>query len=349
MSTYPVVVIGAGIVGASIAYHLAVRGADVTLVDAGLPGSGATRHSFGWIGRSPGDSSPAGELRALGLRHWERLAREVPGLEVHWSGALVWGDEFGSLAPRDADAATLEPRLVETPTAAEFRPDDGWVDPVRATESLIGAARARGASVRFGTPVTRLVTSRDGVVEGVQLGGEDLAASTVVVAAGVGATALCATAGVDLSMRSSPAIMVRLRTSSGLVRGIVANDLFEARQDVDGTVLMPLDYDQQISSEDLREVGEEALRVFTESFTGADDATLVSAEIGWRPMMADGKPGVGSAGVPGLYVAVAHPGITLAGVIGHAAAEEILTQTERTELTAHRPPSGRRNRTLRPT
>lgn len=349
MSTNPVIVIGAGIVGASIAYHLSVHGADVTVIDAGLPGSGATRHSFGWIGRSPGDSSPAGELRALGLRHWERLAREVPALQVHWSGALVWGEDFGSLAPRDADAATLEPRLVEPPTAAEFRPGDGWVDPVRASESLIGAARAHGASVRFGTPVTRLVTSRDGVVHGVQLGGEDLVASTVVVAAGVGSTALCATAGVDLSMLSSPAIMVRLRASSGLVRGIVANDLFEARQDVDGTVLMPLDYDQQISSEDLWEVGEEALRLFTESFTGADDATLVSAEIGWRPMMADGKPRVGSTGVPGLYAAVAHPGITLAGVIGHAAAEEILTQTERTELAAQRSPSGRRNQSLHPT
>lgn len=349
MSTHPLIVIGAGIVGASIAYHLAVRGADVTLVDAGLPGSGATRHSFGWIGRSPGDSSPTGELRALGLRHWERLAREVPGLEVHWSGALVWGEDFGSLASRDADAATLEPRLVEPPTAAEFRPGDGWVDPVRATESLIVAARASGASVRFGSPVTRLVTTRDGAVEGVQLGREALAASTVVVAAGVGSTALCATAGIDLPMLSSPAIMVRLRMSSGLVRGIVANDRFEARQDVDGTVLMPLDYDQQTSSQDLREAGEQALRLFRESFTGADDATLVSAEIGWRPMTADGQPRVGPAEVPGLYIAVAHPGITLGGIVGHAAADEILTQTDRAELAAHRPASLRRNDPRHPT
>ncbi|MDQ0642252.1 NAD(P)/FAD-dependent oxidoreductase [Microbacterium murale] len=338
MSMRPVIVIGAGIIGASITYHLAVRGADVTLVDAGLPGAGATRHSFGWIGRSPGDSSPAGELRALGRSHWERLAREVRGLEVHWSGALVWGEHFAGRGPRDTHAATREPRLVEPPRHAEFRPDDGWVDPVRATESLISAAREHGASVRFGAPVTRLVTTRDGAVDGVELGQEILAASTVAVAAGVGSTALCATAGVNLPMLSSPVVMVRLRASSGLVRGIVANDQFEARQDVDGTVLIPLDYDKHTSTDELRRTGEEALRVFMASFTGADDATLVSAEIGWRPMMADEKPRVGYAEASGLYVAVAHPGITLASVIGHAAAEEILARTDRDEPAAHRSP-----------
>src|SRR5690606_31929544 len=76
--THAVIVIGAGIMGASIAYHLAARGADVTLVEAGMPGGGATRHSFGWIGRAPADFSPPGELQALGRQNWARLAREVP-------------------------------------------------------------------------------------------------------------------------------------------------------------------------------------------------------------------------------------------------------------------------------
>ncbi|MEV4776680.1 NAD(P)/FAD-dependent oxidoreductase [Microbacterium sp. LWH12-1.2] len=337
MSTPPVIVIGAGILGASITYHLAARGADVALVDAGLPGAGATRHSFGWIGRSPSDLSPAGELRALGRLHWERLAREVPGLDVHWSGALVWGDHFASVATRDGQAAMREPHLTAPPALSEFRPDDGWLNPTRATEALISAAQANGASVRFGTPVTRLVSSRGGVIDGIELGSEKLNASTVVVAAGIGSSALCATAGLELPMVSSPAIMVRLRAPSGIVRGIVANDLFEARQDVDGTVLMPLDYNKESSTEELMQAGEDARRLFGESFTGAQEAALLSAEIGWRPMTADGEPRVGYAGTPGVYVAVAHPGITLASVIGDAAAEEILTRTARDELARYRP------------
>ena len=47
------VVIGAGIVGASIGYHLAARGADVTLIDKNKPGSGASSHSFAWINAGP--------------------------------------------------------------------------------------------------------------------------------------------------------------------------------------------------------------------------------------------------------------------------------------------------------
>jgi glycine/D-amino acid oxidase-like deaminating enzyme len=47
-----VIVVGAGIVGASVAYHAARAGAVVTLVDAGRPGAGVTAASFAWIGAS---------------------------------------------------------------------------------------------------------------------------------------------------------------------------------------------------------------------------------------------------------------------------------------------------------
>jgi glycine/D-amino acid oxidase-like deaminating enzyme len=44
-----VVIVGAGIVGASIAFHLTLRGTQVTVVDAGEPGQGASAVSFAWI------------------------------------------------------------------------------------------------------------------------------------------------------------------------------------------------------------------------------------------------------------------------------------------------------------
>ena len=56
-----VVVVGAGVVGASVAYHLARAGAPVTLIDrAAAPAAGATGQSFGWIGDRGGDW-PGGE------------------------------------------------------------------------------------------------------------------------------------------------------------------------------------------------------------------------------------------------------------------------------------------------
>ena len=53
------VVVGAGIVGASVAYHTARAGAVVTLIDAGRPGAGVTADSFAWIGASGVRTGPA--------------------------------------------------------------------------------------------------------------------------------------------------------------------------------------------------------------------------------------------------------------------------------------------------
>ncbi|MFZ5782451.1 MAG: FAD-dependent oxidoreductase [Pseudomonadota bacterium] len=49
MAALRVAIVGAGIVGAALAWHLARGGARVTVLEAGTPGDGATRHSWGWI------------------------------------------------------------------------------------------------------------------------------------------------------------------------------------------------------------------------------------------------------------------------------------------------------------
>lgn len=329
MLKHTVMVVGAGIVGASIAYHLSARGAQVTILDAEVPGAGASRHSFGWIGKSPWENSPAGQSRALGLQHWKRLAAEVPGLDLHWSGALVWGEDFaGGTDPISQEQAALhEPRLLMPPSQAGYKRDDGWLDPTRAAQALVRAAQRLGAHTSFGTPVTRVHRASDGAVVGVELGSETLLATTVVVAAGVGSAALCRTAGAELAMVSSPAVMVRLSAPQGLVRGIVANDEFEVRQSPDGTVLMPLDYHHETSTEELLRTAERARALFVDSFDGARDARSLSAEIGWRPMTADSQPRVGYSEVPGLYIAVVHPGVTLAAAVGDTAARDIAQQS----------------------
>ncbi|BCQ62888.1 hypothetical protein PBOI14_46380 [Pseudomonas sp. Boi14] len=66
-----VIVVGAGIVGAAIAYHLARQGAQVTVLEQDSPGSGVTRHSFAWI--NPHGEFPAA-ARALRPRRWQTTA-----------------------------------------------------------------------------------------------------------------------------------------------------------------------------------------------------------------------------------------------------------------------------------
>ncbi|MEU4238384.1 FAD-dependent oxidoreductase [Actinoplanes sp. NPDC026619] len=122
----PIVVVGAGIVGASIAYHLARAGAPVVVIgrDAGV-----TAASFAWIGGDQSGDWPGG---AAGLARfvsadWRRVEREVPEVGVRWCGSLRWPPEAGApraVAERSAagsDSWPGSPRQV----AAEIGPGAG--------------------------------------------------------------------------------------------------------------------------------------------------------------------------------------------------------------------------------
>jgi glycine/D-amino acid oxidase-like deaminating enzyme len=117
-----VVVAGAGIVGASVAYHLSKRGAAVALVDRGQPASECTSKSFAWIG--PGD--PTSPLAGQPLEDYHRLERELyPFMPISWSGVLMWRDnpfETERLA-HDHAAAGFDVRLVEASEIAHLEPN----------------------------------------------------------------------------------------------------------------------------------------------------------------------------------------------------------------------------------
>ena len=68
-----VVVIGAGIVGASLAYHLAGKGANVTLIEAGDIASGVTGGSFAWLNTSHPEPDPIAQLRGSAIKEYRRL------------------------------------------------------------------------------------------------------------------------------------------------------------------------------------------------------------------------------------------------------------------------------------
>lgn len=86
-----VVIAGAGIVGASIACHLAKRGAQVTVLEKQQPGSGATRNSFAWLNASFSKQPRSYyELNLAGMAGWRRLSLEFRDLQVQWGGSVQW-------------------------------------------------------------------------------------------------------------------------------------------------------------------------------------------------------------------------------------------------------------------
>src|SRR5215207_7989870 len=85
-----VIVVGAGIVGASIAWHLAVAGAQVIVVDAADAGGTATARSFAWVNASWGNPEPYFRFRVRSMAEWRRLAATVPDIPITWAGGLCW-------------------------------------------------------------------------------------------------------------------------------------------------------------------------------------------------------------------------------------------------------------------
>ena len=363
-----VVIVGAGIVGAAVAYELALAGAAVTLVDKSLPASGVTGDSFGWIGGPSGADVPDGSwpLRRGALEAYRRLQGQLPGVRVRWAGSLSW-DEQGPAEDRPlgpderlldaAQALRLEPNLAVPPARALYKDSDGAVDPVLVTDALVEAARAHGARLIVGAAVTAL-SARGGRVRGVQTSRGFLAADTVVVTAGVDAPLLCAPLGVDLPIAPSPALLLRFTAAPGLVRTLVASPHLEVRQTSDGLLLVAAAYHQEASQDDLDRTAREMLDRLTATFTGAadihaaeiraveirppgirpPDIRLVSARLAARPMPADGLPVIGPLpGISGIYLAVMHSGVTLAPVAARFIAAELAHGSEAEELDGVRP------------
>jgi glycine/D-amino acid oxidase-like deaminating enzyme len=342
-----VAVVGAGIVGAAAAYEAARAGAEVALLDKSLPASGVTADSFAWIGgpRIADVPDPSTPLRRTVLQDYRRWEVEVPGVRVHWRGALMWGDEqsddYGHLGADEhildaTQVGLMEPHLQDLPTRALHIESHGAIDPVAVTQALVRAAQEHGARLMANSAVTGLEL-RDRQVVGVQASTGFLAADTVVVTAGVDAPMLCRPLGFDVPVAPSPALLVRFTAPPGLVRTLVATPHLEVREAADGHLVVAAGYGGEINDDDLQRTGETMLHRLAAAFD-AQDIRLVSVRLGSRPMPADELPIIGAIpGVHGAYVAVMHSAVTLAATAGRLIASEVVNGIEADELAGLRP------------
>jgi glycine/D-amino acid oxidase-like deaminating enzyme len=352
MSAAPrIVVVGAGIVGASIAYHLARRGAVVTVVDRGQPAREATEKSFAWINATWGNPEPYFRLRFLSMQEWRRLEDELAGaLGVAWQGCLIWDladHEFEDFCRRHAawgydvrlveraEIAALEPGLIAPPARAAYAAGDATVEPVAATTALLAAAEKSGAAIRLDTEVTDLQTGGGGVRVDTSAGAID--ADFCVLAAGVGSPGLCARVGVALPMRSSPGLLVQTKPAPPLLRHVIEAPGLHMKQER-GRIVAGEDFGGGPAPNDLTAEGRRLISRVKQRVRGADDLIIERVTVGLRPMPEDGMPVVGFApDVPRLYVATMHSGITLAPAIGRFATMEILDGVRIELLAPYRP------------
>ncbi|MER8592041.1 FAD-binding oxidoreductase [Mesorhizobium sp. M1182] len=334
-----VIVIGAGIIGASIAWHLARAGAKVTVIAGSGAGGIATPNSFAWINASWGNPEVYFRLRIRSMAEWTRLANEVPGIPLQWCGGLCWDLPRAELEAYAAEhaawgygiervdragAARIEPNLTELPDFALYVAEEGVAEPVAATQALLADAERRGARIVAGTTATALVQA-NGRLAGVDTSGGRIAADEVVIAAGAGSPAIAATAGIELPIETPPGLIVHSRPYEKLLNGLVIGDRLHMRQTAEGRVIAGSDFGGADPGMDAPATARDLFAAMKAMLRGADGLELDFHTIGYRPTPVDGFPIIGRAeGTSGVYVAVMHSGITLAPAVALFAAREIL-------------------------
>lgn len=218
VKTAPVVVIGAGCIGAAIAYHLGRRGVKgVVVVEREIQsGAGSTGRCAGGI-RQQFSSRVNVQMAQLSVKYFERFAEEMDTGETFWpvgylfllSDEAQWtafqqqsefqrslGVPTRTLTP--AEALAIVPELnLDGVLGATFCATDGLGDPHMITHGFEQQARVLGAKFLFGIEATGLVM--DGArVTGVRTSHGDIATPLVVNAAGPHAAQVAKWADVDL-------------------------------------------------------------------------------------------------------------------------------------------------------
>ncbi|PVA06035.1 NAD(P)/FAD-dependent oxidoreductase [Thalassorhabdomicrobium marinisediminis] len=330
-----VIVVGAGIIGASVAYALSRRGCDVTVIDGGLPA--ASEASFGWINASFYADAAHHRLRVAGMQAHEALQTALPDLPIRRTGALCFEEQGAAMARTAADLAALsygvktldaariaelEPALAQVPQAALRFDAEQAAEPAAMAQRLLAAS---GARLVRGLRVAG-VTARE-TVTGVRTQVGDLPADRVVIAAGCGAPEILASVGVRLPMLTRPGVLVTTQQHAPRLNHILVTPHGELRHLPDGRLLASAVANHQgDDAEKVEETPEQiGARVmdWLRPLVGAPDLQWAQVALAHRPVPEDGLPVIGHAGPQGLHIAVMHSGVTLAAITGQVTADEV--------------------------
>jgi sarcosine oxidase subunit beta len=335
MMTADAIVVGAGVVGASVAFHLAERGVDTLVLDRDGPAAGSTARSGAlirahyptaleadlawesltdyfepWGERVGGDCgfTRTGFAYLVGEENVEALQRNVAlqrgvGVETE----LVGPEELGEIDPAL--------RTVGVALAA-FEPRGGYADPAATAVGFLRAAQARGA--RFERRRATAFLEHGDRIRGVQTDRGSLEAEAVVLAAGAWSVSLTGSVGLDLPIRPARVRVALFERPYELPTHLTLIDTtqgFYARPAAERATLVgsrdSLEW-LQSPDEPTPEPGgpfvEGASRRLGWRIPALAHAPYRSGRSGILDMTPDGRPILGPAGPEGLFLAVGWSG-----------------------------------------
>ena len=335
-----IIVVGAGIIGASVAWHLAKAGAEVTVLEAGEPGGVATRNSWAWINASWGNPEIYFRLRERSmLEDWRRIDSDVPGMEVNWCGGLLWDlppDQLKAFAAEhiswgyairgidQEEALRIEPNIRKPPDYALYAINEGKVEPLAAALAFLADAEAMGVKILRNSHAKWLAETNDHVT-GVCINEGVLHADEVIIAAGAGAVTLLKSIGLSYDIAAPAGLLVHSKPMGEVLHTLLMTPELHVRQTSEGRLVAGADFSGSDPADDPQGAAAALYQKMQDMVIGAEHVEMDFHTLGFRPTPGDGFPMIGRPqNREGLYLTVMHSGITLAPAVGLFATAELL-------------------------
>ncbi len=323
MDPYDVVVIGAGVHGASAAFHLAGRGVRTVVVEKTSPAGGPTGRSSA-ICRAyytnPFLASVARDSIAM-FREFEQHTGRESGFRG--SGLLVLHPPEDEATVREVvprlneqgiPTELLEPQQVvaewpdfdlEGIAVAAFERDAGYADPVLTTQGLLDRARELGTQVVLGTAVTAIEPA--GEAWTLTAGDASVTAERVLIAAGPWSRALAAMVGADLPLTVERHIVATFAWGGDVrvpAHGDLPNGYYFRPEGEELFLVGPLhpepnvdpdDFDERVGSEESSRLGARVVKRvpgLQHATSRGGWASLYDVSPDWQPVIGEIAPGV---------------------------------------------------------
>ena len=352
--TTKIVTVGAGFIGACLAYHLSRRPRNaITVLERGIPGAGASGHSFAWVNAFGKDPRDYHTLNRRSLDMWYRLAHQLDeDIGIHYGGEMRWEGNTKRAAQLERRIRQLQTwgypcRLISRDEMLALEPDllPGRVEAASHSEADIHVetdkfisvnlkrAQESGAIVHTETGVTDFVI-RNGKIAAVKTPDAEFMCDVVVLASGVQTTELASLIGVHIPQQCSPGIVIKTTSCATVLQNVAVIHAppvdenyqhLHLRQLSDGTLRIGQGTQEGINRNDSQEHADALLAQAKAYLPAIADAEAIPTPVGYRPMPLDGFPILGfTEAVPNLYIALMHSGVTLAPLVGEMATLEIV-------------------------
>ena len=220
MNKTDVIIIGSGVIGGSLAWHLAKKGKKVLVLEKKDTASGAAGATDGVVGYHTKKPGKQMDLAVQSIRMFDTLEEEL-------GEPIAYGLRAGGMQPVEnktqwdilsaiveeqvksgvdirmisaEEARKIEPQLSEDIYGALYSPTGGKINPLKLTMAFTHAAKRLGAEYKYQTEVTGFIIE-NGVCLGVRTKDEEFYADAVVNCCGAWAGEVAALAGLDLPIK----------------------------------------------------------------------------------------------------------------------------------------------------